>query len=399
MCHARAARRTGFEKHVLQVYGRIHAPKMCGEGEHFRLAVNTFHATPVRTAWKSAAPTDVIPSQNAGREKNTLHCFMRDTAPSLQQRSGDLITNAAAWAQLSDSALRRAAMKAANERNIERLWSLAEAHLVLHSRSGSQISEHTLRSYEYGVRTLVEMWEGENLLRPSRGAGLLYVHRLKSIGLSPGTIQVRLAAAKQLYSALRWAQAVNISPFEDVQAPVDPTPPEEKTQAYTEEQVQALLDAAPREKDRLLILLFAHGGLRVSEAIKLTWADIDFTANTLRVVEGKGRKTATIHMSSALQKALHARAKSLGTPASRERVLWYSAQGSVYERIKHLCGLAEVPMLGVHSLRHYCATRIYHLSGDLRLAARHLRHASTRTTEIYAKMDLRKYSEAIKKLE
>ncbi len=40
---------------------------------------------------------------------------------------------------------------------------------------------------------------------------------------------------------------------------------------------------------------------------------------------------------------------------------------------------------GVYALRHYCGTRLVREGGDLEMAARHLGHASIKTTRIYIK--------------
>src|SRR5690625_4221094 len=192
----------------------------------------------------------------------------------LQQYSGSLIARANAWANLSDSDLRRQATQAANERDAERLWSLTEAYLTLHNKSGSRVSPHTLSMYKTGVRQLLEAWSGQNLLRPARDAALQFVRHLEQRGLSSGSISARLSAARVLYRALRWAGVTDASPFADVKAPADPTPPEEKRRAYPEAHVHRMLESAGTV-DRALVLLAAHGGLRVAEALSLTWRDVN----------------------------------------------------------------------------------------------------------------------------
>src|SRR5690606_40986826 len=78
------------------------------------------------------------------------------------------------------------------------------------------------RSQLAGVQTCALPICGENLLRPSRDAGVVYLRRLEA-GLkpdgtpaprppSPATLQVKLAAARTLYRALRWAGATEARP-------------------------------------------------------------------------------------------------------------------------------------------------------------------------------------------
>ncbi len=94
-------------------------------------------------------------------------------APSLSllERTRDLAT-------MSEDELRRLAAEAARDRNEEALWALTEAHLTLHGSAGSRVSRHTLSAYRRGLKDLLIAWQGENLLRPRRNAGVLWVREL-----------------------------------------------------------------------------------------------------------------------------------------------------------------------------------------------------------------------------
>jgi len=313
---------------------------------------------------------------------------------ALQKYTGTLTARANNWANMSDETLKREATKAARDRDLTALWSLTEAFLVLHNKSGSHISKHTLSMYKTGVRQLLDAWSGQNLLRPARDAALQFVRHLEQRNLSSGSISARLSAARVLYRALRWAGATEASPFADVKAPADPTPPEEKRRAYPEAHVDRMLEVAGTV-DRALVLLAAHGGLRVAEALSLTWRDVNLTAGTLKVRQGKGRRDRTVHLSDALRGTL----TTLQAESDPEGpVLPYRTATRARQRLKRVCEQAGVPYLGLHSLRHYCGTRLYRITSDLRVAARHLGHSSTTTTAIYAKMDTRAYADAIRKL-
>jgi integrase/recombinase XerC len=155
-------------------------------------------------------------------------------APSLSllERTRDLAT-------LSEDELKRLATEAARDRDAEALWALLEAHLTLHGSAGSRVSRHTLEAYRRGLNDLLKAWQGENLLRPRRNAGVLYVRQLEG-RLKPASVGVKLAAAKAFYAALRWSGVTDTAPFADVRAAVDKTPSWEKRDAYTRTEVHWL---------------------------------------------------------------------------------------------------------------------------------------------------------------
>jgi integrase len=304
----------------------------------------------------------------------------------IQRCEGTHLARASSWAGLADEELRKRAVVAAHNRDSAELWSLAEAFLTLHGPSGSRMSRHTLRMYRRGVVDLVDAWQGENLLRPSRDAGSLYVRQLESAvsertgkPLAVGTIRVRLAAAQLLYKALRWAGATTAVPFDNTSAPRDPTPAWEKRQPYGQEALERLL-AVAEPGDRVLVLLGAHAGLRVAEIVNLRWSDVDLPGQKLTVT-GKGNKRGTVEMSSSLKEALEV----LERAAPGEiYVMPYRSTNRARQRFEALCERAGVPYLGVHSLRHYSGTRVARET-SLEDTQRHLRHASITTTQSYAK--------------
>lgn len=295
-------------------------------------------------------------------------------------RNGSSLTERAiGWASLADDELKRRASLAANERNTEELWNLTEAFLVAKGGARSKLSPHTVRNYWRGVKDLVEAWQSENLLRPTRNAPDLYVTMLDE-RLKPGTIRVKIAAARALYKALRWANATEARPFEDLDLPTDPTPAWEKREPYTDEEIQRLLEKAG-PVNRAIILLGAHAGLRAAEIVDLQWSDLDLDAATLRVRDGKGGKAGTVSLSASTVQALRALEES----ADGSGVLPFGTTQSAYERLRRLAYRAKLGKgKGLHALRHYCGTRIASELG-LEAAQQHLRHSNMATTQVYAK--------------
>ena len=290
-----------------------------------------------------------------------------------------LVQRTLQWTKLSEADRKRRAAEIANTRDVTALWGLTEAHLTLYGGSGAKVSKNTLQAYERGVRVLVESWEGENLLRPSSDAGALWLRGLEAQGLSPSTLRVRLAAAKALYRALRWANATTVVPFADARAAKERTAAHDKRQPYSEQDLARLLEYAEGQ-DKLLVLLGSYAGLRVSEMVRLEWRDIDFSAKKLTVRQGKGNKTRRVTLSKTLLRVLWEQRGEGG-------VLEVSSRSRAYRRLKNLCVVAGVEFRGVHALRHYTGTRVYRETRDLNEVAHVLGHASIETTRVYAAYD------------
>ena len=72
------------------------------------------------------------------------------------------------------------------------------------------------------------------------------------------------------------------------------------------QEVQAIIQAAPHTQAKLLILTQWRAGLRVSEALSLTRADLSLDTNlpTIRVRNGKGSKARIVPVHPELQNAL-----------------------------------------------------------------------------------------------
>lgn len=305
-------------------------------------------------------------------------------APSLSllERTRDLAT-------MSEDELKRLAAEAARDRDAEALWALLEAHLTLHGSAGSRVSLHTLAAYRRGLNDLLKAWQGENLLRPRRNAGVLYVRQLEG-RLKPASVGVKLAAAKAFYAALRWSGATDTAPFADVRAAVDKTPAWEKRDAYTHTEVH-WLERTSESYTLYIVLLGAHAGLRVSEMTALKWEDIDLGSATLKVVAGKGGKTARVNLSSTLVEAL----EHVSLEKRTGYLLPARSRIAVYKRLEAACRVARVKFKGVHALRHAAGTRLRDETGDLALVADHLRHSSLDAARGYAKASNQQLKKAV----
>jgi len=314
---------------------------------------------------------------------------------ALVRFTGSTAERALAVSGLTEEELRREAMRAANERDAEALWRVVESYIITKGRKRARTSPATLLAYRVGLERLLKHWQGENLLRPSRNAADAYVVELQEgkhgdRPLDPGTIQVRLAAARAFYRALRWTGATDAAPFADVAAPPNETPAEDRRTAYAEAEVEKLYHVAD-ELGAVIIALGADAGLRAQEMLDLLWTDVNLTGASLKVRSGKGRKRRSVRLTSDAIEAL----QDWRPLSSGERVFPFRTTAAARLRLQALCRLAGVEYRGLHALRHYCGTWTYRESGDLNVPRKHLGHSSVSTTTIYAKMDSRTLDAAL----
>jgi integrase len=295
-----------------------------------------------------------------------------ETTLEIQRYAGTIQDRSRAWTTLEAGELRRRAVEAARDRDLETLWAITEAHLGLLG----QPSVHTLRAYKTGLGVTLEALSGENVLRPAKNWGLRFIRELE-VDLKASSVRSRLASARALFAALRWAAATEAEPFNDVRVKADREASDEKRQPYPLEAVDTLLEtASPR--DRVLILLGAHAGLRVSEACTLEWADVMIDAQAIKIRNGKGGKPRTVSISTRLAQALTVLERDSGL------VLDLGAQGA-RAALRRLCSSAGVTYQAVHSLRHQAGTRLYRQTGDLKAVAKHLGHSRLESSSVYAK--------------
>lgn len=318
-----------------------------------------------------------------------VHCFMSQQVETVGSFEvvlyrGDLQRRTQAWTALQPEERKRRAVVAIMDLDVVALWSLTEAHTYLFGQAGAGFSPSTAKSYRKGVKRFVEYASHSaiSLLRPDPEAGALYIRSMEAQGLKPGSVRVYLASARALYRALRWANATQADPFMDIHAARDRTAPWDKRQPYTDEELTALLKDAP-PRDRVLILLCAHAGLRIHEALDLQWGDL--AEDALLVRRGKGGKQRRVVCSSRLREALASLRAVQWDGVSPDSPVVGGSRGGAAERLRGLARRAEVTYRAFHAFRHYAGTKLYRQTGRLEDVARHLGHSNIETTRVYAK--------------
>jgi len=207
------------------------------------------------------------------------------------------------------------------------------------------------------------------------------------------TKEKRLAASSITVAtaALRFLYTVTLErPWNVERAMPTPKRPQTLPVILSPEEVQHFLSCVTRRKPRTVLTVCYAAGLRISEAIALTPADIDSARMTIRVEQGKGRKDRYVMLSARLLTILRewyraARPKSWLFPgASPEQPVTRAAIAHACQRGRQCSGL--VKPVTAHSLRHAFACHLLEQGTDLRTIQLLLGHRSLETTARYLRV-------------
>ena len=151
-------------------------------------------------------------------------------------------------------------------------------------------------------------------------------------------------------------------------------------------------------RDMAVLSLCYGAGLRISEALSLSRADLE--GPTLRVT-GKGGKTRLVPLIDAIRQSVETYLGLVPFKLTPSQPLFRGIKGGVLSprliqlRMAQLRGALGLPPSATpHALRHSFATHLLGRGGDLRAIQELLGHASLSTTQIYTAVDTERLLEA-----
>ncbi|MFC5849246.1 tyrosine-type recombinase/integrase [Deinococcus petrolearius] len=289
---------------------------------------------------------------------------------------------------LDDTALTHWATQAARTKNDDQLELIVQIYLLHAGRNQARTSPHTLQTYRRGLRAFLT-WAADadlNLLVPERRELAAYrAHLQQRPGrgkrgkrhLAPTTVATLLSVAQLLYRALRWTGVIEGHLPEPVRSAADATAGIVKNPPYDQD-LDALLPRATPEAQALL-LLCAHSGLRITEALS---ARRSHHRGPLLEVRGKGSKIRRVPLSARTRAAL------LAVPAAADQDAYFTwTYNQAYYHMQTLFHGAGVPWRGFHAARKTAASRLYQQTRDFTRVALFLGHDSADTTRRYVKVN------------
>jgi integrase/recombinase XerD len=266
-------------------------------------------------------------------------------------------------------------------------------------------SANTLAAYRRDLAAYNEFLAGRGLTPAGVTESVVedYLAVLRAAGRAPASVARALVSARSLHRFLEDEGQVAGNPAEEVHRPKVPSG---LPKALSEADVGSLLaavtgDDAVARRDRALLEVLYACGLRVSELVGLSLADLDLGAGLLRAF-GKGSKERIVPVGRLACEALGAWLAPGGRPqlvperwarrGDAEAVFLNTRGGRLSRQgawgiVRHhgeAVGLAD--RLSPHVLRHSCATHMLDHGADIRVVQELLGHASISTTQVYTKV-------------
>lgn len=261
------------------------------------------------------------------------------------------------------------------------------------------LARNTLAAYGADLR-LLERWlgkHGKELTEAGKSDLLAFIGDRAADGVHARTLSRQLSTARRFFGYLVREGLIDRDPSAQIAAPRIGRP---LPHSLTENEVENLL-AAPSlsdplgVRDRCMLEVLYATGLRVSELVNLSLAQLNLANGVLRV-EGKGSKERLVPLGEEaadwVRKFLDgARREILGGKVSD--ALFPTRRGTAmtrqafWQRLrKHGAAAGITEGLTPHTLRHAFATHLLDHGADLRVVQLLLGHSSLSTTQIYTQV-------------
>lgn len=170
----------------------------------------------------------------------------------------------------------------------------------------NRLSENTISSYAADVRLFIKYFKDqfdEEVIKIEHIIVTEYIKALKNQKRTAETINRKISAIKmyndflieigiQTENVIKPKDYIKLQP--KLMAPYSPT---------EKEVLKLKLTAKDNKRDLAIITTFAHGGIRVSELIRLELTDLNFESKSI-VINGKGNKVRMIVMADVVYDTL-----------------------------------------------------------------------------------------------
>jgi integrase len=174
-------------------------------------------------------------------------------------------------------------------------WLAAQQALV----DVGELAPTTLVGYEISIRLHLTPRFGNRLIRTIAANDLVAWHaNQRRSGAAAWSIKGRWNALRGVLGYAVRQDLLEANPADALTSRERPKPGGSRMRFLTEDEMRLLLDAsAHRERVFVAVLLF--GGLRIAEALGLTWGDVDLATGHLRIRYQLGRNGKRVDLKTA----------------------------------------------------------------------------------------------------
>lgn len=221
-----------------------------------------------------------------------------------------------------------------------------------------------------------------------------YLKSLKKTKITAKSIARKISSIKQFYLFLLKTKKIDTNPFVSI---IQPKVQRSIPKPLSEAQIEQLLNAPDETtnlgfRDKTMFELMYATGVRVTELIDLTLAQVNLNQGVIKVL-GKGEKQRLIPIGEYANDYLNKYLYSVRSKILKEKTSHYvflSNRGTNMTRQTFWHGIKKYAMLsGIyplpspHMLRHSFATHLLNHGADLRVVQMLLGHTNVSTTQIY----------------
>ncbi|HVV04458.1 MAG TPA: tyrosine-type recombinase/integrase [Puia sp.] len=273
-------------------------------------------------------------------------------------------------------------------------------------------SAHTIRSYQ---DDLVQFFDylalqfGEQSLKAITPAMIRsWLASLKDEGLTSRSINRKISSLKSFFKYQMRSGVVEQSPMIAITSPKI----SKRLPVYVEQQDIATLfgdiyfpDSWEGRTDRLLLAIFYHTGIRLSELLHLQERQVDKGNRNIKVL-GKGNKERVIPIGPVLMGEIETYSQKKRAEFAEPDVqyLFVGKSGKklyakyVYRVVKkYLSQVTTVDKKSPHVLRHSFATHLMNEGAELNSVKELLGHSSLAATQVYTHNTIEKLKDVYKK--
>jgi site-specific recombinase XerD len=251
-----------------------------------------------------------------------------------------------------------------------------------------KLSENTVENYGQDLQQFGGLLPVD-LEKASRDQVRQVFIELQAGGLSPTSLARKMSTLRHFYSYLRRKRLIATIPLHNI-----PLPKRGKRlpKPVSTTDFGKLLNAADTTevgvRDLAILRMFDSCGLRCSELVSLTAADLHLDEGYIVVRHGKGDKDRFVPIDASGAKALSDYIRVWPALYPKETRLFPLTRSRVWQLLQELCERAKITPKHPHQLRHRFGSELTKSGLEMRDVADLMGHSSVDTTLQYVGLDL-----------